>query len=443
MLVSSIGHMVYGLSNYAKNDPYPIFTTLQPHHYLNTYHTDDLKGWKTYFIQEKYALSLSAFSQSADIGKTIKNEQVPLGDLEGRWYMLGLLFGATPEGKTLTPTLATARTALFPTIPPGTPIDPQIIDSNEQFGYYSVPFTYKKRGIRLEFEAMLCGDIGIQVQGGATDTCQTVTAFNNVTPTTFTPPTSFPDLTPANVNTFIMNQRRNIEQELSRDFCSFHQFSLEDIRVNLFWRHTYLINEYRESWPKFLLIPFVTVGFSGATSKKYDYLVAFSVPAGNNDHNAFGAQAGLNFDFADTIEIGGHAGITYFFSKDRSSFPIPNHENQSGLFPFTTDVTIRPGFNWDFGIKMNARKFLDDFSFYFYYMLISHQRDKITLKKTDPAFLPEVLECRSSWKVHVANMALNYEISPHISLGLLWQAPLSQRNAYRSSTIMFSFNAIW
>lgn len=441
--ICSVGHMLHGLSNYAKNDPYPVFTTLQPHHYLNTYHTDDLKGWKTYFIRERFALSLSPFGQNADTGKNIKNEQVPLGDLEGRWYMLGLLFGATPQGQTLPPVLATARAALFPTIPPGTPIDPQIIDPNEQFGYFSIPLTYRKRGLRVEFETMLCGDVGLQVQGGVADICQTVTAFNNLTPNNFTPPQTFPNLTTANVNTFIMNQRKNIEQQLGRDFGNFHQFSLEDIRLNLFWRHAYLINEYRESWPTFLLIPFVTVGFSGAVSKKRDYAFAFSVPFSNNDHNAFGAEGGLNFDFAETIEVGGHAGITYFFGKDISGFPVPTHECQSGIFPFTTDVSFHPGYNWHFGLKMNARHFLGKLSFYFQYVLINHQDDKITLKKPDPAFLPEILEARSTWKVQVANMAFNYDISPHISLGFLWQAPLSQRNAYRSSTVMFSFNAIW
>ena len=77
---------------------------------------------------------------------------------------------------------------------------------------------------------------------------------------------------------------------------------------------------------------------------------------------------------------------------------------------------------------------------YFEWFVIDHKKDEITLCAPDPAFLPEVLEKMSSFKTKLGNVAFNYYISPNIGLGFLWQIPFSQRNAYRSSTLMAGIN---
>ena len=74
---------------------------------------------------------------------------------------------------------------------------------------------------------------------------------------------------------------------------------------------------------------------------------------------------------------------------------------------------------------------------------MEHKPDSITLRKCEDEgiFLPEVLECRSSFQTRMANIALNYDISPNMGLGIFAQLPLDQKNAYRSTTVMLSFNA--
>ena len=77
---------------------------------------------------------------------------------------------------------------------------------------------------------------------------------------------------------------------------------------------------------------------------------------------------------------------------------------------------------------------------YFEWFVLDHQKDSICLEKPDPAFLPEVLECTTSFKTKLGNVAFNYDLSPNVGVGVLWQIPFSQRNSYRSSTIMAGFN---
>jgi hypothetical protein len=236
-----------------------------------------------------------------------------------------------------------------------------------------------------------------------------------------------------------------ITQQICLDICDFHQTSIEDIRAGLYWRHAYPINDNRArgyscDWPQFLVIPWVFLEGSAAVSKDLPKNQKWRVPFGNDGHNALGISAGINLDFTETIEIGAEAGFTHFFPRSFSNMPIPTNKFQSGIYPFQTNVTIQPGHNFYIGAKMFAYKFLECLSFSFEYILVSHRNDCITLNCQDPAFMPQILECKSSWTSQMANVAFNYEISPYISIGFLWQPPLAQRNAYQSTTILFSFD---
>jgi hypothetical protein len=72
--------------------------------------------------------------------------------------------------------------------------------------------------------------------------------------------------------------------------------------------------------------------------------------------------------------------------------------------------------------------------------VLDHQKDEICVKNGDPAFVPEVLECISTFKTKLGNAGFNYDLSPNIGIGFLWQIPFSQRNSYRSSTLMAGLN---
>jgi hypothetical protein len=180
------------------------------------------------------------------------------------------------------------------------------------------------------------------------------------------------------------------------------------------------------------------VGGSVSPGKVKNPNKAFGVPFGNNGHGAVGFDVGFDMDFYDTIDIGGQAGYTYFFRKDCTQLRVPNSLCQSGIFPFSTDVSYQPGDNWYFAGKMNAYHFLDNLSMYFQYVFLEHKKDKICVLNNDPAFFPVVLERISDWKVHVANVGFTYDCSPNIALGFFWQAPIAQINVYRSTTILFN-----
>ncbi|MCA9770554.1 hypothetical protein KC460_04255 [Candidatus Dependentiae bacterium] len=456
-LLGSSSVMAMWLSMNAKNDPLPPYTTLDPHTFLYTRAKNKMKDYKTdKKYNERIGFALSPFGQNANRGRDIENRVVPLGDvLCGRWNMVGLLFGAVPNDKILSPTLVAARAALFPTIPSGTPItDKNFIDKNEQFGFFSIASRYRKQGLRFQIAGQLLKDFGLIVEGGVADICHTVTQFKNLTCGVQPDCTSGlgtngnnlgNDFTENNVNDFLMDQLENIAMDIGLNICNFHKISFEDLRIKLYWRRAHELNQGLVGkdycWSKVLLIPFIMVGGTVATSKERDPNDVFALTFGNDDHHSVGVTAGLNFDFADTVEIGGEVGITHFFARDFCNYRVPTSTCQQGIFPFTTDVRIKPGYNWHFALKMNAYHFLKCLSFYFQYVVIQHESDDICLKCHDDAFVPSVLEKKSTWKMQVANIGFNYDISPSISLGFLWQAPLARKNAFRSTTVMFSFNA--
>ncbi|KKP35287.1 MAG: hypothetical protein UR26_C0007G0007 [candidate division TM6 bacterium GW2011_GWF2_32_72] len=54
------------------------------------------------------------------------------------------------------------------------------------------------------------------------------------------------------------------------------------------------------------------------------------------------------------------------------------------------------------------------------------------------AFLPEKYERDTKWISHHLDIALNYDLSPNLTIGILYQAPIAQKAAYKSWTFMGS-----
>ncbi len=538
-------HTVYAdLTSLARNDPYPVYKAVDPTELLYTW---DKLWMKEYPLEidrsQTMSIALSAFGQNACVGKDRCGIRVPLGDLHGRWNMIGLLMGPLPEGKTLPAPLAAALQAIFPGMPQGTLNDPNIVDPNQTFGFFSLPLKYYKRGLRWEFTGMFSCNFGFIFQGGVADICQKVCNFDNLTCmscnykqtmngdgcvntllasncnppnpiTTQTPGIAgplplvectapanaasksvplnccgricdatilccgrkfnesvsspnpdgtgpnlartigsslpkYPNLTTDLVNQYLMNELRPIADAIGLNICDFHTVSIEDLRLSLFWRSARNVNLGREGWAEFLFEPYLMAGVSIGSGKEQNTNCAFSLPFGNNGHTAMGATGGLNLDFVDTIEIGSEVGFTGFFGKNFCNYrvpnQVPNRNCQLGIAPFTTDVYIKPGFNWHWNIKMLAWHFIDRLSFYGQYVLLHHEDDKICLKTPDitNAFDVRTLENESCFKVQLLNLGFYYDIAPQMSLGLFIQAPLSQRRAYQSTTVMFSLWATY
>ncbi len=440
---------LFAISSLAKNDAFPVFTTQDPHTFLLTQEKLKFKDieWAEQ-IGDRVSISVSTFGQNADRGKTIKGEDtfneknntttiIELGDLTGRSGMIALLYGNLPQGEAYGPFLQNARDTLFP----GVKVinDQSKIDPAQQFGYFSFPLKYRKRGVRFELAAHMIKGIGINVQAGISTIRQVVESRNNLTSDATAD--EFAPLTADNVDKVLMKELDNIAQEIKLDIFDFCETSIEEIRFNLFWRHAYELNEGDDEWSHFLLIPFLQITGSISPGKKKDSSRLFALPFGNSDHHAAGLTAGINFDFVETIEVGGEVGFTHFFDKSFTNFRVPNSEFQTTMFPFATNVKVSPGHNWHFGAKISAYHFLGKLSMHFHYLIVEHKENSIKLKKEDSAFIPRTLEKVTSFKTKLANIGFNYDLSPNIALGFLWQTPFSQRNTYRSTTVMCSFIA--
>lgn len=465
------------LSTLAKNDPYPVFKTVDPQDFLLT--KEKIRYKDVNWVRNKrdqFNISISFFGQNADRGKTIRGERflfdgdqqidppsgivptgpqssgtsviVPLGDLEGRSSMIALLMGQFPEGVNTYPggengALNQAFTNFFPNMQftPGQFNEGDYIDPEQLFGYFSFPIKYRKRGARLQFDARLYKDFGMSIQTGVSNIRQVVEEQDNLTPANSSIG-SMPTISTEQVNNDLMKELNNIAVQMGLNICDYVKTSWEEVRLNFFWRHIFEFNDDMDiEWPHFLLIPFIQLSGSFSPGHEQDPCRQWALPFGNNRHPSIGFSTGLNFDFVETIEVGAETGYTYFFKRDVCNLRVPTSQFQTTLFPFATDASVNPGANWYFGAKMKAFHFVGNLSAYFEWFVLDHAKDSIHLKKNDPAFLPCILEKRSSFKVKFGNLGLNYDIAPNIGLGFFWQIPFSQRNAFRSSTIMGGFNA--
>jgi hypothetical protein len=480
VLLSVVAYTTFcQLSQNSRQDPYPMYTALDPHTFLYTRAKEEMKGHDpVYEWSEMFALHLSPFGQNAHCARDINKCIVGCGDIDGRWSLIPLLFGEFPTGVQNYPsaTLIAAQQKLFPNDVPGHISVPQdvaepclccnlaestsqgpVVEANCEdvastcyaslgdkaiagLGFLNFPVTYRKRGLRAEFDFQITKGLGLMLQAGFADIFQ-VGAFQMCD--TGSACCAKGEVTRENVQSYLVCKYKQIAEDLCYDLCRFHEVGIEDFRAAAWWRRAFPVNKDRDSWSEFLVIPFAEIGAQIACGKEKCPDRVFSVPFGNNGHHSVGGVLGIDLDFVDTVAIGTEVGFTHFFSRDYCNHPMPTNIYQSGIYPFRTDYTLCPGFNWQFGLKMQAYHFLDRLSCYFQYMIVTHRCDSIKLKKCDPAFKPEALERRSCWQTQFGNIGLYYDISPAITLGMLWQAPFKQKGVYRSTTLLFSVAAFF
>lgn len=432
-------------TSYSRSDPFPVYTSLDPYNFLykreRFIDKDGIERQR--YVPQRFFISLSPFGQNADSSRNNFKDLIPLDDITGRWNMLALLYGQTPACCVLPPVLREAQQALYPTLTP--PICDQSVDPCEQFGFFSVDSKYRKRGLRWDLNLHITNDVGFNFQGGVSDITNTVSCVVNLTDySCYSEENPFDPcntaLTVENVNKYLMNKLSIIADQTGVNINSYKSTQLEDFRFNLFWRHLYEGNMIRNDWPNLYVMPFMMFSGIVALEKDLNPSKLLAVAHGNNNHHAVAASGGVHLDFVETIDLGFEVGGTYYFPRDFNCFRMPNHIYQQTLFPFVTDVRRAPGWNWHFGAKLGAYHFLEHLSFFFQYVIISHQRDTICLKVCDPAFQPRTLEKVSSWTSQIANISFDYDISPHMSIGFLWQAPLMQLFSFRSTTVLFSLS---
>jgi len=503
-----INTQVLCYSNRTNNDPYPPHSARYPYEYLTTCFRDYEKGLIPEECEEWISFSASGFRQSANLGRNIDKVVVELGDLRGRWNMLGLMYlgnGADPSVvdclmhalglDTMTPAdCLVGVTNCIDYIS-----NPKNSDPLKQFGFFSIPMIYRKDGLRFEFEMKLFCNVGIKIEGGVTEILQTA-VFNDQTCqatgplcalvcTNATGPscttgaisgTNPPCLQTVvnsgalDVEQFtseckrlviqrIMDQRELVAKALGLNIKNFCIRGPEDTYLSLYWRKVMPVNQHREEWPYFLLMPFAAFEVVAPSGKKVNPNQLFAVPTGNNGHWGIGGMAGVNFDFVNTIEFGLQSSMTHWLPRSYCNAPVPTHDLQQGMFPYKADYRLHPGTNWTFSASLYAYHFLDRLSCLAQYIAVTHCGDCfdcVNIKPLDchlncipnasgvsgnpieigdtPIVLTGKMSNESKWKSQVINATLTYDLSPHIAIGVLWQFPVSRRNAYRSTTILGS-----
>ena len=529
------------LPNATRNDQYPLFSSWYPYDFLSSRQKAQLMRFDYTYVPERFRISISGYGQFANRARNNRGNVINIGDINGRWNMLGLFYDPVMRerlfsvlGIGLTQPPATTCQDNPEAVPTGDAdqagsfcfniiTDPKLVDPNKEFGFFSIPAVYKKFGVRFESEILLIDRcfyaVGLKAQWGISDVRQTVHAFEDftgqalgqaapanppgVTAGTSSPPVvpftgiTPPYVDPANIPPCpqggtannpneilncveplqpfapcqtqvvclsfsgackrfvienIMKQRTKITDVLDIDTNNYHKIGLDDLRLILYYRHIYVINEDDERYARVLFMPFLEAGV-GIPMEKYQPLYKpFAVPIGNNNHPYVGATGGYTVDFLDTIDLSFSSGFSYFFPHEYCNFRLPTNTAESGIFPYTADVNIRPGITWYFNVGLHAWHFLDNLSVWAEYVYVSHAQDRIDVCRSfipsnscyfATGFRVEDAEALSKWESQLFNIGFNYDISDNFSLGALWQAPIRERNAYRQGTIMGTLSAVF
>jgi hypothetical protein len=517
--------------NLNRADPLPMFSSIYPYEYLASRQKAGLMRFDYTYAENRFRVSVSGFRQSANCGRDSLHNTVNLGDMNGRWNMLGLFYDEALRN-VLYPALGIdpnkipdCGTNPQPDSDNALIQDPRFVDPNKEFGFFSIPLRYRKYGVRFDTQILLIDRcyyaVGLEIQWGINDvrqtasfedfTCQALGIGcpagpdrinnNNIVPTPglpgpvipspvappFIDPVTVPPcpqtgcnpagttdcieplqpFQPADTSTLflsfppeckqfvienIMEQKYRIAHILGIDINNYHKIALDDLRISAFWRHIFIINEDDERYPRLLFMPFAQVGVGIPMSKEINNSTMFAVPVANNHHTFVGGLAGFTLDFLDTIDLSFAGGFSYFFKHDYCNFRMPTNFAESGIFPYAADVSLQPGPTWHFNVGMHAWHFLDNLSFWAEYCVISHAQDKITVCRSfipensryfESGFQVERVEHLSKWEVQLANIGFNYDLFDCLSIGLFWQAPIKQRNAYKSSTILGTISFVY
>lgn len=459
----SFSGVAYGISSLNRADPYPLFTAADQDIFLTIRERREIRELERYGEHEHMQFSVSAYRQSANTGSDQNGNEVQLGNLTGNWNVLGLFYpeANAPAGGSIRDYMLNATNARYIPIEEGsrnTVYDvcftgssdiglPGNTDRDQKYGFFEVPICYRKSGFRMELMAGPIANFGLRFQWGVCDLRQTYS---------LTDLTCEADCKSCAESTAgaaceecrdfvvddVMDQFDYLVTQSPLGYCmrQFHITSPEDLRISIFWRQMFCANRDKEGWATFLFTPYATFDAVIPAARKQFYLNPFSISPGNNGHTGLGATAGFTIDFIETVRLGFEGSVLTFDCCRHNCVPVPLNPLQNGIYQRFADLVVKPGTNWTFGATLAAYQFLDRLSFWAQYVLISHKEDCFTVVSTnayDPITFNKMAS-DSEWQVQLANISLWYDISPNVALGFLVQAPIKQKNAYRSTTILGS-----
>jgi len=438
------------LVSLSKNNPFPLFGTLIFDYVSLKERSNFAPDLYTEKLGNNVSIGISFANQTANEGKRINGrsftpsttnpqdfteDYVPLGDLNGRTNLIAVLGGALPKNQTLPTILQQAKDNLQIN---ATNFNETLIDPLSQFGCNTTELKYSKKSALITIKAILGSGFGLSLDTEIASIKQNVNQIINQT----VADSALMSLNASDVNNQLMNQFTTIVTACSQQITRLSKTTIGEVRFGLFWRNYFEVNNDTTLWPHLLFMPFIETQIS-LSPDKTPALTIFKAPFGNNGHMSAGLSGGLLFDFVDSVYLAAEAGYTYFFKRNIDQMPVPNNSYQINLYPFSTNVSVKPGGSWYFSGKIGSRHFVDRLSASIEYVITEHSKDSINIINNDPAFVPSVLENFSIFKFKLLNLCFTYDVAPSLNFGFTWQTPIQIRNGYRSSTLIFSINGLF
>ena len=213
-------------------DQYPHFSTDYPREYLSRARVQEIKGSP---LERKDGVSISgsAFYQSGDKGYNASGAiDNNLWDLKGKWSLVGLLYGNVPTGKARTSILQSVINAATCYKDTTNRLDDEnYTDLTKAKGFMSISGNYKKQGVRFEVSGRIAKYFGISIKTGFSSLVNSDLKFT-------------PDITSdANIKTALSDKYAEIAQEIGLNLNEYNKSSLEDLRLEAFWKQGFYINK--------------------------------------------------------------------------------------------------------------------------------------------------------------------------------------------------------
>ena len=432
---------------------------------------------KFYSPTQKASLTfhLSPFYQHTKSASRPDGVKTSNGNVHGPWNMAGIFLNAPADISTglgvkvpkvmqdsFTATKTNVNTYFQGTLPNNTTLDQafnQELIPYQNALYQNVTLRYEKMGLRGQLNFDLGAGLGMAIKGGIVNMKSRAEAFvlqekfaieAGIIPA----PTgsSFAVLTGDDLkkaktlyDTLLSPAaRRNIFAALNLDLNDFETSDFEDLFANIYWHVPIKIKDNGEHI--FNIVPYLSVGASAPLGRDRNPNKLFAVINGNDGFSGFTAEAALALDFPDMMQLSFGGGTTIYSSRTLANYRIPTSNNQSGIYPWVTNITRAPGPLWYVNISMKAdnimsKKDIPNFSVYFDYVYAQHKHDKFTIsgqQTTAPSLttLPGMLEADSSWKAQTLHAGVKCALSKNVALTFAAQKSLPGARTYRPTTLL-------
>lgn len=488
-----------------------VMTLVSNCHALPLYNIQDTQPFHTVKGSDKYystldsshiQFHLSPYHQHAKSGRNFCGQKVSIGDIYGKWNMLGVFFGpgGNPNGALVTnfpANLLASKNAInilslpdatVPT-PPGLAnvtgiyrmvgtdytVEDQFNADRDTFAYYdSVHVRYERIGVRGQMSFDFKFGLGLGMRTGVADYKQkaefnlandfrklaglsfTETVDGKVTQkeplpaaksdgSVGTPGVDVLDKSAQYILRNLMDEKsRNlITKDLGLDLGEVRESKWEDTHLYMYWQHPFELGD-KEGDFSCSIIPYISAGIWLPTGEERNPDKQFSIATGNDGFTMVTLDGSLSFDFPKMLQTSFGGGVMFANKRELSNQRVPTSIYQTGIIPWKTNIHKHPGLTWYLNASMKAEDIISTLSVYVDWLYTRHLKDSITLRETNEnrrkAFSIgiPILERDSEWKNQQASVGFNYRVTPLLSFGFGLQAYISGVRVYRTTTTMGS-----